>query len=75
MKQRIRKKVDIRLVIPRKEKRLVNISFFKNKEKPILVRSRGKRFFIVDGHHRYYYALQKMKKKIDIEIKWQQKKI
>ncbi|CAK0756513.1 hypothetical protein CCP1ISM_60001 [Azospirillaceae bacterium] len=61
---------NIKNLIPRKERRLINIDLPLQNEEPILVDKRGRRWFIIiDGHHRYYKLLEENKQNILIKVR------
>lgn len=64
------KKINIKNLIPRKEKRLVNIDLPLTNNEPLLVAKKGRRWYvIIDGHHRYYKQLESGNKFVNVLIK------
>lgn len=65
----ILKEVPIKFIKTKKPRRLVNVSKPLRSKKPILVKKRGKFFYIINGNHRFYKNLEMGIKKMEVIIK------
>ena len=66
---REKKVVSLKNLIPRKEKRLINIEKPLQSKEPIFVKKIGRRWWkIIDGHHRYFKSVDLGIKKIEVII-------